>query len=83
MDTADYLLEAWPEELNGLRVEISDIPAADVNAPWFIDRKHRRIIFHRVPIERNARRRRDVDSRQIIEFTVARALSEFAGNAEQ
>jgi|SRR6185312_332730 hypothetical protein len=81
--TAEFLRSAW-EELRDVRFEIADMPAAsdDDGIPrWLIDRKDKRIVMFRIPIERlsHLHRSDDLHRRVEIEGCVFRAAAEYLG----
>jgi hypothetical protein len=81
--TAEFLRSAW-EELREVRFEIADMPtAADADGipRWLVDRKRKRIVLFRIPIERLSRLHRtdDLHRRVEIEGSVFRAAAEYLG----
>ncbi|TXK16277.1 metallopeptidase family protein [Homoserinibacter sp. GY 40078] len=81
----EYLRSLWPEELASVRVEIGTTPPGDPGAAgverWRVDRRARRVVLYRVPIERMAHLHRDDDwhRRSYIESCVFRAVAELLG----
>ncbi len=81
----DYLRELWPEDLSGVLVEVGGMPPAAASGErverWRIDRRTRRVVLYRVPIERLARLHKDDDwhRRSFIESCVFRAVAELLG----
>ncbi|WP_345751183.1 hypothetical protein [Microbacterium rhizophilus] len=78
---AEYLRGAWPE-LRDVSFEIGRLPreADEDGIPrWTIDRERRRIVMHRIPIERLNRLHRvdEVQRRMMIEGEVFRAAAEY------
>ncbi|MBX3117364.1 MAG: hypothetical protein KF808_08485 [Cryobacterium sp.] len=72
--TVDYLQGLWPKELEGLRVEVADLPPAASSASsgpstvssgsarvsrWLTVPEQRKVIFYRLPIERLSRLHRN------------------------
>lgn len=81
---ADYLREAWQEELQGVSFEVGAMPStsADGTVPrWWTSKGERRIVLYRVPIERLSKlHRNDAEHRQmLIESMVFRATAEYVG----
>lgn len=85
LEAADYLRGMWPEELAGVSVHIAATPAGDPVAEgvdrWRVDRRARRVILYRVPIERLAHLHKDDawHRRSLIESCVFRAVAELLG----
>lgn len=78
---AEYLRGAWPE-LRDVSFEIGRLPrdvGEDGIPRWTIDRERRRIVLHRIPIERLGRLHRvdDTHRRMMIEGEVFRAAAEY------
>lgn len=79
--TAEFLRSAWPE-LRDVRFEVSGLPlsADDDGIPrWTVLPDQRRIILHRLPIERlsHLHRNDDAHRRMMIESCVFRAAAEY------
>jgi len=78
---AEFLRDAW-EELRDVRFEIADMPAAsdtDGIPRWLVDRKGRRIVMFRIPIERLSHMpaHDDLHRRMEVEACVFRAAAEY------
>ena len=82
---ADYLLDLWPDELRDVRFEVAGLPSGAAGADgvdrWHVDRRARRIILYRVPIERLTRFhvRDEHHLVLVIESCVVRAVAELLG----
>ncbi|PCN49307.1 hypothetical protein Csp2054_03780 [Curtobacterium sp. 'Ferrero'] len=81
-DTAHYLVQLWPEELDGVVFQVADMPT-DPTLPtsmprWRVDRAGRRVTLFRIPVERVTRspEKDDVDRRIVVETAVFRAVGE-------
>lgn len=79
--TAEFLRSAWPE-LRDVRFEVSGLPLGtdDEGIPrWTVLADEKRIILHRLPIERLSRLHRndDLHRRMMIESCVFRAAAEY------
>lgn len=83
--TAEYLVDEWPTELSGLRIDVMPMPEQPpgVNgvARWRSIPAQQRVILFRIPIERMSRLHRDDDwhRRMMIENCVFRAVGELIG----
>lgn len=79
--TVEFLRAAWPE-LRDVRFEVSELPlsADDDGIPrWTIRADQKRVILHRLPIERlgHLHRNDDLHRRMMIESCVFRAAAEY------
>lgn len=84
-EAVDYLGELWPDELSGVRIEVGTMPPASASGArvdrWRVDRRARRVVLYRVPIERLARLHRHDEwhRRSFTESCVFRAVAELLG----
>ncbi|MCU1638850.1 MAG: hypothetical protein JWL94_1497 [Microbacteriaceae bacterium] len=83
--TAEYLKDLWPDELHEVSFEIAGLPSevgprGGVDR-WLANRKERRVVLFRLPIERLARLHRvdELHRRMLIESCVFRAVAELLG----
>lgn len=82
--TADYLKGLWPE-LADVRFEVAAAPpgalGADEVERWETDRRLRRIVLFRVPIQRLSKLHRndELHRRLVVESCVFRAVAELLG----
>jgi hypothetical protein len=81
-DTAHYLVELWPAELQDVVFQVADMPS-DPGAPtamprWKIERAPVRVTIFRIPVERVTHQpeKDDMDRRIVIETAVFRAVAE-------
>ncbi|MBX3089335.1 MAG: metallopeptidase family protein [Cryobacterium sp.] len=87
--TVDYLQGLWPKELEGLRIEVADLPPASSTAisgsarvsRWLTVPEQRKVIFYRLPIERLSRLHRNDEfhRRMLAEGMVFQAIAELLG----
>jgi hypothetical protein len=87
--TADYLREAWPDELADTSFEVAGLPAEPDRTRverWSVDRAAGRVVLYRLPIERLApshdRRGAAEDEwnhRVLVEGYVFRAVADLLG----
>jgi hypothetical protein len=81
----EYLRELWPDELNGVRFEVAQVPGGEPGPHgvdrWRVSVPERRIVLYRLPIERLAHLHRDDEwhRRSFIESCVFRAVAELLG----
>jgi hypothetical protein len=81
----EYLRELWPDELNGVRFEVAQVPGGEPGPHgvdrWRVSIPERRIVLYRLPIERLAHLHRDDEwhRRSFIESCVFRAVAELLG----
>jgi hypothetical protein len=83
-DAAHYLVDLWPQELDGVVFQVADMPSDPVSGPeatlprWHLDRPGKRVTLFRIPVERLTRlvEKDDVDKRVIVEAAVFRAVGE-------
>ena len=88
LSTVDYLRALWGEDLDGVRFDVASMPAsapssrpgADVPR-WSVDRRQRRIVLYRVPIQRMGRAHPGDEAHQklVAEGCVFRAVAELLG----
>lgn len=80
-DAASLLRSLRPHELRGVRIEPALLPGPSTEsvARWAVDRKHRRILIFRIPIERFGHYARSdaAHRRSHIEAAVVRAVAEY------
>ena len=87
--TVDYLRELWPDELDDVVVEVAGLPAEPGRERverWQVDRRRRRVVLYRLPIERltpvpESRRLADPEwqHRSVVEGWVFRAVADLLG----
>lgn len=81
----EYLRAVWPDEMRTVQFDVATIPTRVAEersfARWRIDRRARRVVLYRVPIERLAKLHRDDEwhRRSFIESCVFRAVAELLG----
>ncbi|MBN9606130.1 MAG: metallopeptidase family protein [Actinomycetales bacterium] len=82
----DYLRELWPQELATLQVQVGEIPPGPPSPDegvdrWRVDRRARRVVLYRIPIERLAHLHVDDEwhRRSYLESCVFRAVAELLG----
>ncbi|WP_460943134.1 metallopeptidase family protein [Okibacterium endophyticum] len=84
--TADFLRNAWSEELIGVRFQVADMPPgswgpADAVPRWWTSASEKRIVLFRLPIQRMSKLHRndEMHQRMMIESCVFRAAAELIG----
>ncbi|MFZ7089056.1 hypothetical protein [Curtobacterium sp. RRHDQ10] len=83
-DAAHYLVDLWPDELDGIVFQVADMPSEPVSGPdatmprHRLDRGRKTVTLFRIPVERLTRlvEKDDVDKRVIVEAAVFRAVGE-------
>lgn len=81
-DTAHYLVERWPDELEGVVFQVADMPATaalPTEMPrWLVEHRPPRVTLYRIPVERvtHLPEKDDLDRRIIVETAVFRAVAE-------
>ena len=81
----EYLRDAWPDELDSVRIEVAGMPAAPAGARgverWRVVPRERTVILYRLPIERMAHLHKNDEwhRRSFIESCVFRAVAELLG----
>lgn len=84
-DAAAYVVSDWRDELEGVRLEIADVPSQELatrtGQRWSTDRRERRIVLYRLPIQR-AGLMRGLDAthrRMLVEYYVFVAFADYLG----
>jgi hypothetical protein len=81
----EYLRDAWPDDLESVRIEVAGMPAAPAGSRgverWRVVPRERTVILYRLPIERMAHLHKNDEwhRRSFIESCVFRAVAELLG----
>ncbi|TPX04437.1 metallopeptidase family protein [Schumannella luteola] len=84
-EAVEYVRGLWPDELAGVSFEIAGLPLGPAGPAgvdrWRVDRKARRVVLYRLPIQRMAHLHKEDDwhRRSFIESCVFRATAELLG----